>query len=252
MHGRLFVGMRDGSLAVVSESGDVVETMVMGTEPVHLCLQGENILAASTNCYELHPTPTSLSRTHISLHNVRYVCSLPEGFAAVTNDLSLCVLADGLDYHMTFDLLRRYPSTIKRLHNLGPFTLALLDEASPKVAVLDTSIWEETERVELVTGGRYYALGPGPQEDVFYVAGELDGKGVLHLCKMFPAALATTEQFLCPVKAVALAKDSMLVVGAGAHLFLMKMNPDLSLESLACIRVSDDVNIHSDCRLARC
>lgn len=74
-----------------------------------------------------------------------------------------------------------------------------------------------------------------------YVAGEQEKKGILHVCKLFPAAIVSTTQFECPVFAAISAND-YLYIGAGPQLFLAKLTSDYTVQSLFSLRVSDTVS----------
>ena len=237
--------MREGHLVILTSKGDVAQTAVLGNEPVHMCLQGQKVLATSSNSYLFEEREGGVRKYQVALRGTRLLCALEDGFAAVTSDVSLASITPKLDYHMTFDRLKHCPACIKRLLCLGAFTLLLLDATPCSVLVIDSvspmkSSYETVETLQLAEGARYFSMAKGSQDRLFYVAGDMNKKGIMHVCRLFPSVLVSTIQFECPVYSL-VTDTEFIYIGAGPQLFLAKLTSECTVESLCSVRVSDTV-----------
>jgi len=237
--------MREGNLVILSNQGDIKETAVIGNEPIHMCSLGPHrVLATSTNAYLYHTTAShQVTKQQVALNNTRLLCALGQEIVAVTTDLSIASIAQKFDYHLTLETLKKCPNTVKRMLSLGPFVTILLENSPYSLEVIDavSATWKTLDSLPLVPQANYYSLFPGQAEDIVYVAGEQEKKGILHVCKLFPAAVVSTTRFECPIFA-AVSADDYLYIGAGPQLFLAKLASDFSVQSLCSLRVSDTVS----------
>lgn len=136
----VYVGMREGNMVILTSKGEIKETAVIGSEPIHFCpLSPTKVLAASTCAYLYEETPSGkLRKLQVALKNTRLICPINDKFVAVTSDLSIASIAQKLDYHMTFETLKKCSNTAKRVLFLGPFTLVLLGNGNYWVEINDS------------------------------------------------------------------------------------------------------------------
>lgn len=127
-------------MVILSSKGEIKETAVIGSEPIHFCLIGTTkVLATSTNAFLYEETPSgNLIKHQVALRNTRLLCAIDDGFVAVTSDLSIASIAPKLDYHMTFETLKKCSNTAKRVICLGPFTLILMENSPFSIEVIDS------------------------------------------------------------------------------------------------------------------
>ena len=127
-------------MVVLSCKGEIKETAVIGSEPIHFCaLSTSKVLATSTNAFLYEETPTgALRKLQVALRNTRLICPIHDGFVAVTSELSIASIAPKMDYHMTFETLKKCSNTVKRVLFLGPFTLILLENSPYSIEVIDS------------------------------------------------------------------------------------------------------------------